>query len=183
MKKVCVFFADGFEEVEGLTVVDMLRRADVAVAAVSITDSLTVVGAHEIKIIADVLYKDVNFNDVDMLVLPGGMPGTKNLGEFLPLCELIKDFHLKGRYIAAICAAPRILGKLGVLKDKKATCFPGYEDDLLDSEFVTDRCVVDANIVTSRGMGTAIDFSAELVALLVNREKAEELKKKIMYVE
>lgn len=181
MPRACVFFADGFEEIEGLTVVDMLRRAGVSVSAVSIMGRLEVTGAHDIKIAADTLYEDEDFKDTDMLVLPGGMPGTTNLGNFRPLCELLMDFNSRGKYIAAICAAPSILGLLGILKGKRATCFPGFENQMTGTELSKDRCVICDNIITSRGPGTAIDFAGELIALLQSREKAEALKEEIVY--
>lgn len=181
MSRVCIFFADGVEEIEGLTVVDMLRRAGISITIVSATGRLEVTGAHHINIKTDALFGDVDYEGTDMLVLPGGMPGAESLGNYRPLCELLKGFHSRGKYIAAICAAPLVLGRLGILEGKKATCFPGFESQLTGAEFSKDRCVIHGNIITSRGMGTAIDFSAELIALLKGRETAENLKEKIMY--
>ena len=130
MAKVCVFTADGFEEIEGLTVVDLLRRAGADTQMVSISDSLSVKGSHSIEIKADTFFEDVNYGEADLLVLPGGMPGTLHLGGHEGLCSLLKEFHEQGKKVAAICAAPSVLGKLGILKGKKAVCYPGFEEKL-----------------------------------------------------
>ena len=122
-----IFFADGFEEIEGLTVVDMFRRAGISIQTVSISDSLTVTGSHDIKVQADCLLKDFDFNTVEMLILPGGMPGTTNLSKCEPLCDALMQFSRQGHYLAAICAAPSILGGLGILNGRVATCYPGFE--------------------------------------------------------
>lgn len=181
MAKICVFTADGFEEIEGLTVVDLLRRAGAEVLMVSVGDELTVKGAHNIELKADVLFDETCYEDADVLVLPGGMPGTLNLRNHEKLCVLLKEFAAKDKKIAAICAAPMILGELGLLKGKKATCYPGFEDKLIEAEVCTDRVVRDGNITTSRGLGTAIPFALELISQLYGKEKAEEIKKSVIY--
>ena len=183
MAKICVFTADGFEEIEGLTVVDLLRRAGAEVLMVSVKEGLTVKGAHNIELKADALFDEVCYEDVDILVLPGGMPGTLNLRNHEKLCGLLKEFAAKDKKIAAICAAPMILGELGLLKGKKATCYPGFEDKLTEAELCTDRVVRDGNITTSRGLGTAIPFALELISQLYGKEKAEEIKKSVIYNE
>ena len=119
MKKVCVFLADGFEEIEGLTVVDILRRAKVEVSTVSIMDTLDIQGAHGINIKADQMFDEADFSVADMLVLPGGMPGTLHLGQHKGLQNILKDFHNEKKNIAAICAAPSVLGKYGILEGKR----------------------------------------------------------------
>ena len=177
MAKICVFTADGFEEIEGLTVVDLLRRAGAEVLMVSVGEGLTVKGAHN----TDVLFDETCYEDADVLVLPGGMPGTLNLRNHEKLCALLKEFAAKDKKIAAICAAPMILGELGLLKGKKATCYPGFEDKLIEAEVCTDRVVRDGNITTSRGLGTAIPFALELISQLYGKEKAEEIKKSVIY--
>ena len=116
-----------------------------------------------------------------MLVLPGGAPGTCNLNACEPLKDLLKNFYNKGRYIGAICAAPMILGQLGFLKDRQATCYPGFEKELIGATHVTLPVVVDGHIITSRGLGTAIDFSGELISLLKGRETADQIKKQVIY--
>lgn len=179
--QVYLFIAPGFEEIEALTVVDLLRRAGISITTVSITDSLYVTGAHEIPITTDALFSNSDYSDADILVLPGGAPGTCNLNAFEPLKILLHDFYSKGKYIAAICAAPMILGHLGFLKNRKATCYPGFEKDLIDAIHVVSPVVVDEHIITSRGLGTAIDFSCELIALLKGRDISDQIKQQIMY--
>jgi len=181
MKQVCVFLADGFEEIEGLTVVDLLRRADVEVTTVSITGKHMIHGAHGINVQADKLFEDMNYEKQDMLVLPGGMPGTLNLGKHRGLEALLRKFYQKEKYIAAICAAPSVFGKYGFLNGKKATAYPGFEDALVGAEVVMDAVAVSEFVITSRGMGTAIPFSLALIEQLVGKEKAEEIGKSIIY--
>ena len=153
MVKVYLFLANGFEEIEGLTVVDLLRRANIEIVMVSITGDLYVTGSHQITTKADVLFEKADYSDADMLVLPGGMPGTKYLSEHRGLDELLKQFFGKGKKLSAICAAPSVLGAKGILKGKHATCYPGFEE-ALDGAIVTNEAVViDENIITSKGMG------------------------------
>lgn len=181
MSRVCVFLADGFEEIEGLTVVDILRRAGVDTQMVSITDDRMVTGSHQIPIQADVCLRDLDVSGTELLVLPGGMPGTKNLGACKELTELLVRFHEEGKMVAAICAAPSVLGDLGILNGKKAVCYPGFEERLTGANVVHEQVVADGNVTTSRGMGTAIPFALSLVSQLVSEEKALELKKGIIY--
>ncbi len=182
MSRVCIFLADGFEEIEGLTVADILRRAGVEVSTVSVTGNLAVMGSHKIQVQADVLLEELDTGDTELLVLPGGMPGTVHLGECAPLTKLLKEFAADStKKVAAICAAPSILGDLGILIGKKATCHPGFEERLKGAEFVAERVVVDGNVTTSRGMGTAIAFGLSLVSQLVSEEKSEEIRKALVY--
>lgn len=181
MKKVCVFLADGFEEIEGLTVVDVLRRAGVETETVSVMGRKQISGAHGIGIKADCVFEDAGAENADMLVLPGGMPGTLHLKEHRELGELLKRFDREGKYIAAICAAPTVLGGLGILKGRKACCYPSCEGDLDCAEVSEDPVVTDGHITTSRGMGTAIPFALKLTALLCGEEKAGEIGKSIVY--
>lgn len=181
MSRVCVFLADGFEEIEGLTVVDILRRAGVETQMVSVSDERMVTGSHQIPIRTDVCIKDVDFAHTEALVLPGGMPGTLRLGECKALTEQLVQFHKEGKKVAAICAAPSVLGDLGILDGKKACCYPGFESRLAGAQVVYDKVVSDGNVTTSRGMGTAIPFALSLVEQLVSKEKAAELKKGIVY--
>ena len=127
MKKVALFLANGFEEIEALATVDILRRAQLTVETISISDKKSVTGAHNLSVIADKTFQEANFSDVGLLVLPGGMPGAKNLNEHEELKQLISQFNEEGKLIAAICAAPMVLGGLGLLKDRRATCYPGFE--------------------------------------------------------
>lgn len=181
MKKVAVLLADGFEEIEALTVVDILRRASVYVDTVSITDEYKVRGSHGINVQTEDLFDEVNFVEFDMIVLPGGMPGTINLDEHLGVKRVVEDYVTSGKYVAAICAAPSILGGMGLLKGKRAACYPSVEDKLSGAVISRLPVVQDGNIITSRGMGTAIDFALKLTEILFDREKAEELAASIIY--
>lgn len=180
-KKVCVFLADGFEEVEGLTVVDILRRAEIKVETVSVTGDREIHGAHKINVQADTLFEEANFENTEMLVLPGGMPGTIHLQEHKGLEALLRKFYGNKKYVAAICAAPTIFGKLEFLEGRKATCYPAMEEGLIGANVTRDKVSVDEHVVTSRGMGTAIPFALCLVELLIGKEKAEEIRTSIIY--
>ena len=181
MSKVYIFLADGFEDIEALTMVDMLRRAQIPVRTVSVTDSLTVTTSHQVTLQTDVRFADCDFSDAEVLVLPGGMPGTANLRAFEPLMELLKSHYADGKRLAAICAAPTILSDLGLLKGKKATSYPARKDDIDCEEYLEDPVVVDGTITTSRGMGTSIDFALCLIAQLKGQEKADQLAASIVY--
>lgn len=163
MKKVALFLANGFEEIEALATVDILRRAEIPVQTVSITNNVVVTGAHNIPVTADTTFDKTNFSDVEVLVLPGGMPGAKHLNEHEGVKSLIKEFNDKGNLIAAICAAPMVLGGLGLLDDKKATCYPGFESELIGAKSTNESVVSDNNITTGRGPGLAFDFALSLV--------------------
>ncbi len=182
MAKVYIFLANGYEEIEGLTVVDLLRRAGIEIVMVSITGDLFITGAHDIVTKADALFEAVDFTDADMLVLPGGMPGTKNLEAHEGLDLLLRDFAKKGRWLAAICAAPRVLGGKGLLAGKKATCYPGHEEALTGALLEDAPVVQDGNMITSKGMGTAIDFSLSLIKNLQNEAEAVKVAKAIQYI-
>ena len=181
MKKAAVFFADGFEEVEALTPVDMLRRAGVEVTMVAMLGKTAVTGSHGITVKADILFEDADFDDTDLFVLPGGMPGTTHLKESEPLLELLVKAAGDGKLVSAICAAPTVLGKAGLLKGRTATCYPGCEDGLTGAVLSTESVVVDGNIVTSRGAGTAMPFSFKLIELLLGAGKSADMKKKVVY--
>ena len=181
MKKVSVILADGFEEVEALTVVDLLRRAKIYVDTVSTTEEYTVHGAHGINVQTEDLFEEVNFVESDMIVLPGGIPGTTNLNEHEGVRRVVKDFYNEGKYVGAICAAPTIYGEMGLLEGKNATCYPGMEDKLLGANWQEQPVVVDGNFVTSRGVGTAIAFALTLVTILKDEETAKSLANSIVY--
>ncbi len=182
MKQASVFLADGFEEIEGLTVVDILRRAGVQTDTVSITGEKTIHGSHQIEVQADFLFEEMDFSQSEMLILPGGMPGTRHLMEHKGLRGLLEAYYEEGQYIAAICAAPSIFGGLGFLKGRKACCYPSFEDKLEGAEVVQDKVCVDGHVITSRGMGTAIPFALKLTALLCGEEKAEEIGRSIIFI-
>lgn len=181
MANAMIFLAPGYEEVEMLTVVDMLRRAEIETDMVSITDSLSVTGSHNITIQADVLFEEADFDSAQILILPGGMPGTTNLRAYEPLCAKLREFHRLGKKLAAVCAAPTVLASLGILEGKKATCYPTFEDKLESGEYVKKPVVTDGNIITSRGMGTCIDFAGAIIEALTDTGTAENVKKAIIY--
>lgn len=182
MAKTVIFLAEGFEEIEALTVVDLLRRAGIDITTASVTDAKSVTGSHNITVIADALFNEIDFDSTDMLILPGGMPGTTNLDNCAPLKEQIKRFNDEGRMLAAICAAPTVYGKMGLLQGKKATCFPGRESDLLGADVQTTETVKDGNFITSRGMGTAISFGLAIISHFQGADAADEMAKKIVYL-
>lgn len=181
MKKVNVYLAEGFEEIEAITVIDVLRRAGIDVTTISIS-SREVKGAHNISVIADKTYDEADHMAVDMLVLPGGMPGTTNLGNHEGLAGIIKEFYHNEKYIGAICAAPSILGKMNLLESSMATCYPGFEKDLQGAIHSDDLVIRHKNIITSKGPGTAMLFALDLVDVLVGSEIAEDLMEAMIVV-
>ena len=183
MKQVYLFLAEGFETIEALTVVDILRRAGIPITTVSITDNKEVISAHKIKVEADDVFAACDFSDASMLVLPGGMPGTTNLEAHAGLSALIDQAHEKGVKLAAICAAPSILGKKGFLKGKNATAFPGFDSKLLEANVKDQKVVTDGDIITARGMGVTIDFALEIVKELGYAEEAEKVGTAIQFLQ
>ncbi len=181
MNKVFVFLADGFEEIEGLTVVDFLRRAEIDTVMVSVGDSKRIIGSHRIEVKADIMFHEVLEPEGSMFVLPGGMPGTLHLKEHEGLCKLLKKAYANGKYIAAICAAPTVLEACGLLEGKKATSYPAMEKELVSADYQTDKVVADGKIITSRGMGTAIDFAAKMVEIFKGTDTKDELLDSIVY--
>lgn len=176
---ILVLLADGFEEIEALTPVDMLRRAGLEVKTVGMNGKI-VCGSHKIPVICDLEPNEVNTDEVSLVIFPGGMPGSLNLDTHPFSDVIIKAVQQNGGRLAAICAAPLVLGRRGLLKGKKATCYPGFEKELLEAVTVTDAVVTDGNITTSRGMGTALAFAKELIALIKGKEEAEALSRAIM---
>lgn len=173
--------AEGFEEVEALTTVDLLRRADIDVTMVSVTGSLKVTGSHNIAIMADRLIEETDLQESDIIILPGGMPGTLNLQNHEAVSKAILDFAQEQKWIAAICAAPKILGSLGILEGKHATCYPGYESELTGATLQEDSVVQDKRIITSRGLGTAIPFSLKLIEVLAGKDTAKKIAAAIIF--
>lgn len=174
--KVTTFLTEGFETVEALAVVDILRRAGITVDLVSVSGEKAVKSAQGVVVNAEYTFDGHDIDDTDVIFLPGG-PGHKLYEKNDKLIAQIRDFNNKNKYIAAICAAPSILGRMGILEGKNATCFPGFEGELKGAKLadVKQRVVTDGNIITSRGMGTSVDLGLELVKLLAGEEKAEEL--------
>lgn len=180
-KKVVVMLADGFEEVEAITQVDLLRRADIPVNTVSIMGRNNVTGSHGIPVEADCLFEEVDFNEVRMIVLPGGMPGTANLGNCVPLTDMIKQFAADDRPLGAICAAPMVFASCGILEGKKATIYEGMEEHLKGAVHISGNVVQDGNILTSKGPGTAMDFGLALIRFLEGDAKSEEIAGGLLY--
>ena len=181
--KAALFLVDGFEEIEALAPVDILRRAGIEIDTVSITDSSSITSSRRITVISDKLIKDIDFNEYKILILPGG-PGTDSYYDSELLLEKLKEFSLMKK-IAAICAAPSVLSSLGILRGKKAICFPAYEEKITgDGAILTlNNTVTDGNIITSRGAGTAIDFALEIVKMIEGEAKSEEIRRQILYKE
>jgi 4-methyl-5(b-hydroxyethyl)-thiazole monophosphate biosynthesis len=180
MNKAAVFFAEGFEEIEALTVVDLLRRAEVETLMVSITPEQYVEGSHGITVKTDLSFDDLDFNAVEMIILPGGR-GHTNLEACKPLMDKVDEFHRLQKPIAAICAAPAILGRRGILEGRCACSFPTVERDLLGAKIMKKPAVIDGHIITGRGMGASIEFGLEVVTYFCGIEAAEQLAEKICF--
>lgn len=180
MAKAYLFLADGFEEVEALTQVDVLRRAEVEVVTVSIMNEKLVHGAHNIQIMADILFED-NLDDADMLILPGGGTGTKNLMKHEGLKQLINKYNKDHKYLAAICAAPGVFGINGLLVGKNAVCYLGHESNLPGANIVNKNVVEDDNFITSKGPGTSFDFALALVTKLCGKEVSDSVRHGLQY--
>ena len=183
MKKIVLFLADGTEECEALITVDLLKRAGFNVTTASVMDKKLVTTSSNIKIYADEMAADLNYEEFDMLILPGGMPGTKYLGESETVCNAVNKFNEESKPIAAICAAPSVLGKLGVLQGKKAICYPGFEDALNGATISDVDPVTDTNITTASGLGHAIPFALEIIKVLENEETANKVAREIGYIQ
>jgi len=176
---VYVFLADGFEEVEALTPIDFLRRAGVEVVTAGV-DKKEITGSHNITVKADILASEANPENADMVVLPGGWPGTPNLQADRYVQNAVDVLMHNSKPVAAICAAPMILGEKGLLRGKKATCFVGFEDKLLGADVTDAPVCVDGNIITARSAGVASDFAFELVRVLKGEEAVASLKEKLL---
>lgn len=181
MKKACVILAEGFEEIEALTVVDVLRRAEIFVNMVSLDENECVSGAHDIKVLADGAFAEVDLNEYDALILPGGGLGTKNLSESKAVADSLKYMYENNKLIAAICAAPSVLGKCGLLEGKNACCYPGFEDKLKGASVSYNGVEKAGNIITARAMGVSIDFSLEIISYLLNEETKTAVAEAIIY--
>lgn len=174
--QVYVHLAKGFEEIEAITVIDVLRRGGIDCKTVSVEEELIVTGAHEISVKADLLYDQADYEECTMIVLPGGMPGTTNLSAHQGLIEQIKKFAITEKWIAAICAAPMIFGGLGLLEGKMAVIYPGMEGYLTGAKVGRNNVAIDGNIITSRGIGAALEFALVLVEILKDKSTAMGLK-------
>ena len=180
MKKVFIFLADGFEEIEAIAPIDILRRAELDVVTISISDSKTVTGAHGIKVEADQLFTETTFGENDYYVLPGGYDGMLNLSAHQGVNELLKKQHSEGKKLAAICASPSVLGKLGILEGKEAICYPGFEGKLTGATISKKSVVEDGNVITGKGPGVAVQFALKIVESLKGKETASQVSDSLM---
>lgn len=175
---ILILLADGFEEIEALTPLDMLRRAGLDVKTVGINGNVAT-GSHGIKVICDAVCDEIDLSRVSMAIFPGGMPGSLNLDGSDYTDKVIAAVTENGGHLAAICAAPLVFGRRGLLNGKRATCYPGFESELIGAQTANCGVVTDGNITTARGMGVALDFAEELISICIDREKADEISKAI----
>jgi len=175
MRKILIPLAFGFEEIEAITCIDVLRRTELEVITVSI-DKMEVLGAHNIVVKSDALIDDINWTDFDAIVLPGGMPGSANLRDNEKVISIVKQLYSENKLVAAICAAPIVLEKAGVIVNKNATSYPGFDKEMTSCNYMENRVVVDGNVITARGPGVAIEFSLTVVEYLLGKGIVEELK-------
>lgn len=182
MKHAVMLFANGYEEVEALMTVDLLRRGGVDVRLASITEEMTVEGSHGIRVEMDTTLADTDLTAMDAILIPGGIPGTPNLAADEKVCQALKEMFRAGKIVGAICAAPSVLGACGILEGKKATCYPGFEDKLTGAEFVDEMVVADGNVVTSRGLGTSMEFGFKLLEILESKETSDRVREAIVFL-
>ena len=184
MKKVYVFLADGFEDIEALIPVDVLRRGGVEVVTVStVEDSQIATSAHGVQVVADAMIDECTFDDADLLLLPGGMPGASNLYECDAVRQAVLNQHCQQKRIAAICAAPAVvLAQTGVLDGRRATCYPGFEQLLTKAEYTADLVTVDGHVTTAEGPAAALPFAYELLSQLVDAETSRQVAEGMRYV-
>ena len=175
--KIAVHFATGFEEIEAVTIVDVLRRAKIETLMVSVADRRIVTGAHNIQLACDTMFEELDYSDVDMILLPGGMPGSANLKNHQGLKKEILNFSKDGKPLGAICAAPMVLGELGLLKGKDAVCYPGFEEHLKGARIQDEKVVQSGDFITAKGPGAAIEFALKVVSLLKDQQTADSLRK------
>jgi 4-methyl-5(b-hydroxyethyl)-thiazole monophosphate biosynthesis len=180
IKNIAVHLAEGFEEIEAISIIDVLRRADFNVSVISVTGKNEVTSKQNVTVAADQLFENVDYEKIDMIVLPGGMPGAKNLKEHKALGEKILSFYKSGKPLGAICAAPIVFGNLGILENKNATCFPGFEDELKGANLTGNDVEVDGKIITGKGAGVAILFALKIVEFIKGKESADELGKRMV---
>ena len=179
---IYTFLATGFEDIEALAPVDIMRRAGLQVQTVSITGQPVVVSAHGVGIVADRLLADVDFSDAELLFLPGGLPGATNLDACEPLREALRRHYFDcGRHVAAICAAPLVLGHLGILEGKRATCYPGFEKELTGAQYTAARIEEDDRVLTGNGPGAAFKLGYAVVARMAGTDVAQQLRQGMMY--
>ncbi len=178
---IYIFLADGFEEIEALAPLDILRRAGAGVQLISVMDDHVVCGTHGVSVFTDMLISQIDLDDAEMMVLPGGMPGAANLDACEPLRQALMKHHSAGKPIAAICAAPMVLGHLGLLKGVRATCYPGFERELTGAEYTATLVECDGQFITAKGPGAAMEFGYTILNKLGMRVEEAELREGMMY--
>lgn len=177
---VYIFLAEGFEEIEALSPVDILRRGGAEVTTVGVGGKV-ISGSHNIPVTADITLEETDCTDAEMLILPGGLPGTTNLEASDKLKDILDKANKEGKYIAAICAAPSVLGKRGMLKGRKATCYPGYEEEMLGAKCVGTPVEVDGSFITAKGAGAASEFAFALLSALKGSEVSDKIRGAMQY--
>lgn len=183
MKKVYLFLAEGAEEVEALAVVDILRRVGIDVSIVSVTGEQIVAGAHGIRVVTDLLIEEADCSEAMMLVLPGGLPGAHHLAEHKGVAEVIRKHYDAGKPLAAICAAPLVFGRMGLLKGLKATCYPGFEGELEGAVYTGTLVEQDGLFITGKGPAAVFEFGYTIAEALVGKEQAEAVRNGMLYNE
>lgn len=181
MAKVYEFLAEGFEEIEALMPVDVLRRAGIEIKTVSVMDSQEVMSAHQIGVLADMMFADSDYADADMLLLPGGMPGASNLRDHSGLSQLLLRHASEGKKLGAICAAPLVLGALGLLKGHRATCYPGFERYMDGAEYTAELFTIDGNIITGEGPAASLPYAYAIAEMFAPHDAVEAIREGMMY--
>lgn len=181
MSKAAIFLATGFEEIEAISIIDILRRGGMELDIVSVSGMEDVEGAHGVVVRSDLLFFSIDFSEYDLFILPGGMPGTTNLTKHEGLCSLLKDVNEQGKKIGAICAAPIVLAQEGILDGKMATCYPGFEKELKKARIMNEDVVVDGNILTGKGAGVAMKFAYALLKEFGNHDDVDKLEKAMIH--
>lgn len=178
---IYLFLAEGFEEMEALATLDIMRRAGLKAQLVSVTDNINVTSSHKVTVKADILFEDCDFANCELMILPGGMPGASNLCAHSGLTAQLKEQNAEQKAIAAICAAPYVLGEIGILKGKKATCYPGFEKHLMGAEYTANLVEEDGNIITGKGPAAACQFGFTIVRRLLGQKVVDELKAGMLF--
>lgn len=181
--EILVLLADGCEEVEALTVVDLLRRANISVCMASVSNSKKIIGSHGIEFYADELFQNVILKDFSGVFLPGGLPGTHTLRHNSDVIQVIRDLYKKGLLVSAICAAPVVLEKAGILTGKSVTCYPGFETMITEGTVISKKVVVDGNIITGQSVGTAFEFGVQLIVYLKGEQAGQEIREQCLFKE
>jgi protein deglycase len=176
-----VHLAEGFEEIEAVTIIDVLRRVEIETIVVSVSGYHEVEGAHGLKIRADRLFEDIDYQEVGMIVLPGGMPGAANLKDHIGLRNKILQLRREDKFLGAICAAPMVFGALGLLEGEKATCYPGFEKYLTGANVTENNVEVSGKIITGKGPGAAMEFTLKIVEIIKGKDEADDLAGKLIY--